>query len=128
MAKLLLVDDSAENIAVLTAILVSDGHEVESIEDPANVFNTIFRVHPALILCDVMMPGVDGAMLTRMLKRLEATQGIPVLLCSALSESELADRCRACGADGYVRKAALPTEIRNSVRRALRARTAPSLT
>ncbi|MEZ4220305.1 MAG: response regulator [Polyangiaceae bacterium] len=126
MAKLLLVDDSAENIAVLKAILAGDGHEVEAIEDPALVFNTIFRFHPHLILCDVMMPGVDGVMLTRMLKRLDTTQGIPVLLCSALSESDLAERCKACGADGYVRKAALPTEIRGSVRRALRVRPPPS--
>lgn len=120
MAKVLIVDDSAENIEVLSSVLAQDGHVVESLRDPGQVFNTVFRVRPDLVLCDVMMPGIDGGMVTRLLRRLDETRGIPVLLCSALDESELAARTAACGADGYVRKAALPREICGAVRRALR--------
>ena len=117
--KILIVDDSTENLAVLQAILARAGFSTATLSDAAMMFSRVFQEKPDLILCDVCMPGFDGPMITRMLKRLDTTAQIPILLCSSIDESDLAARSAACGADGYVRKTAAPREIVGAIRRAL---------
>ena len=117
--KIMVIDDSPDNIAVLQAILTRDGFTVISLMNSAAPFSDVLREMPALVLCDVCMPGFDGPLLTRMLKSVDVTAKIPVLLCSSLDESELARRAADSGADGYVRKTASPREIIARVHRAL---------
>jgi two-component system sensor histidine kinase/response regulator len=118
MPRILVVDDSPDNVRVLQAILENQGFEVTAVLDPSLVFSAVFEIKPDLILMDVCMPGFDGAMVTRLLKR--QLKQIPILLCSSLDESDLADRAATSGADGYVRKSASPREIVSRVGRMLR--------
>ena len=122
MERILVVDDSADNVAVLRAILENAGYEVASVLDPSLVFSTVFEWKPQLILMDVCMPGFDGPMVTRMLKRHENLKNIPILFCSSLDESDLAKLASECGADGYTRKSASPREIVTRVQTVLRRR------
>jgi two-component system cell cycle response regulator DivK len=60
--------------------------------------------HPDLILMDVQLPGMDGLEATALLKRDEATRGIPVLALTALAMHGDEERIRAAGCDGYIAK------------------------
>lgn len=57
-----------------------------------------------LILCDVMMPGIDGFEVTRRLKNCFSTSHIPVILLTALGEEDSHVRGFECGADAYITK------------------------
>jgi len=59
---------------------------------------------PAVIVLDIMLPGMDGWEVLRLLKSSPATRDIPVVLCSALDEEA---RGLEAGADGYLHKPVL---------------------
>jgi CheY-like chemotaxis protein len=59
------------------------------------------REQPALVLLDIMLPGMSGWEVLARLKADPSTSGIPIVMCSALDEQENA---RDLGADGYLRK------------------------
>lgn len=59
---------------------------------------------PALILMDIMMPGMDGAMASELMKSYPELEGIPVLLLSAMPEADLRVRAQESGAVGYLCK------------------------
>ena len=59
---------------------------------------------PDLILMDVQLPGMDGLEATALLKRDEATRGIPVIALTALAMKGDEERLRAAGCDGYIAK------------------------
>src|ERR1700716_2260451 len=59
---------------------------------------------PNLILMDIQLPGMDGLAATALLKRDEATRGIPVIAPTALAMKGDEERMRAAGCDGYIAK------------------------
>lgn len=59
---------------------------------------------PRLILMDVMMPGLDGAMAAELLHDAPGLENVPVVLLSAMPEEELRVRAAECGARGWLAK------------------------
>ena len=102
--KVLIVDDVPVNLKLLRAILQKAGHEV--VEAPGG-HDALARVRdsaPDLILLDVMMPGMDGYEVCRILKADPATAAIPIVFVSALGE--VTDRIKGLeiGAEDYLSK------------------------
>jgi DNA-binding NtrC family response regulator len=114
--KLLLVDDVAENLSVLTAALEPDGYEILAVPGGALALKVAARARPDLILLDVMMPGLDGLETCRRLKDNAATRDIPVIFITARSEmAGVVEGFRAGGVD-YVVKPFQPEEVLSRVK------------
>lgn len=115
----LVVDDDADQIALLSEALAARGHQVRSAEHGEEALDICARQPPDVVLLDVMMPGMDGIETCRRLKGDPATAHIPVLLVTSLSER--ADRLRGiqAGANDFITKPldieALHLSVRNAV-------------
>jgi two-component system, cell cycle response regulator DivK len=104
MAKVLIVEDNAANMALALFLLQSAGHTVLSATDAEGGLTLARAEQPHLILMDIQLPGMDGLQATALLKRDEATRAIPVIALTALAMKGDEDRIRAAGCDGYIAK------------------------
>ncbi len=87
LASILIVDDTPNNISVLFETLSRSGYKVLVERDGKSAIEQIKFAMPDLVLLDVMMPGMDGFETCRRLKHDPATQEIPVIFMTALSET-----------------------------------------
>jgi len=104
MAKLLVVEDNPTNMKLAVLLLETAGHAVITATDAEAGIVLARREHPHLILMDIQLPGMDGLEATALLKRDEATRGIPVIALTALAMNGDEARIRAAGCDGYIAK------------------------
>jgi len=74
---------------------------------------------PDVVVLDVMMPGLDGASVTQLVRADPELAGTKVLLYSAMEEDRLAAKAAECGADGHVAKTAGPLAVVRAVERLL---------
>jgi len=88
MASVLIIDDDAEIVAILTEILTRDGHAVASAGNPADGLKQARAVKPDLIILDYHMPGDTGAHLFESLRRNNATKTTPILFMSGEAQPE----------------------------------------
>lgn len=84
---ILIVDDNPTNIKVLSSFLKENGFKVLVFRDSESTLQMVSKISPDLILLDVMMPEIDGFELCRRLKESPATQDIPVIFMTALSDT-----------------------------------------
>jgi two-component system cell cycle response regulator DivK len=104
LAKILIVEDNADNMMLTVMLLQSAGHTVLTAVD-AEAGLTLARDElPHLILMDIQLPGMDGLEATALLKRDDATRAIPVIALTALAMKGDEARIRAAGCDGYIAK------------------------
>jgi CheY-like chemotaxis protein len=104
MPTILVVEDNAANLKLAAFLLESAGHTVISARDAEAGLTLARSEHPALILMDIQLPGMDGLVATGLLKADEATRGIPVIALTALAMKGDEERIRAAGCDGYIAK------------------------
>lgn len=102
-ATILVVDDTPENIDILIGIL-GDDYKVKVAIDGPRALALVTKSRPDLILLDVMMPGMNGYEVCKLLKQEPLTSHIPVIFVTALSE--IADEAQgfALGAVDYITK------------------------
>ncbi len=84
---ILIVDDHPSNLQVLFALLESYGFRVLAVQNGENALKIANSILPDLILLDILMPGIDGFEVCRLLKAKSETQHIPVIFLTALSET-----------------------------------------
>ena len=104
MAKVLIVEDNPANMTLAIFLLESAGHVVINATDAEAGLTLARDEQPDLILMDIQLPGMDGLEATRLLKRDDATRGIPVIALTALAMKGDEARIRAAGCDGYIAK------------------------
>lgn len=85
-ADILVIDDTPENLALLSQILKDKGYKVRSVTKPSTGLRGAQAAPPDLILLDVKMPEMDGYEVCKRLKADQRTHDIPVIFISALGE------------------------------------------
>lgn len=80
--KILVVEDSPTERHVLTEVLTRKGYSVIAAADGSEGVEKAKTEQPALIIMDVVMPGVNGYQATRQIARDETTRHIPVIICT----------------------------------------------
>lgn len=86
--RILIVEDEAGIIDLLKLVLNREGYEVASCQSGRDAIAAIKAYHPHLVILDVMLPGLDGASIVRIMNEDEMLSSTPVIITSALVESE----------------------------------------
>jgi len=115
-ANILVVDDSPENLQVISAVLKQDYKVKVAINGERALALASAAEPPDLILLDVMMPGMDGYEVCARLKQNPATAGIPVLFVSSRDDEEDEARGLSLGAIDYIVKPIRPSIVQARVR------------
>ena len=103
-SRILLVDDTMENIQVAGELLRSKGYQVSVARDGAQALKVCAKANPDLILLDIMMPVMDGYECCGKLKADETTRDIPVIFLSAMKDTPDIVKGFELGAVDYVAK------------------------
>jgi DNA-binding response OmpR family regulator len=119
-ARILVADDDPIIRRLIEVNLGLEGFEVETASGGEDALAKAKQVSPDLILLDVMMPGIDGWEVARLLKEDHATAGIPVVFLSARTQEEDRQRGQELGVAAYVSKPFDPQELVELVRRLAR--------
>lgn len=111
-----MVDDTAVNLQLLEELLQENGYKVAAFPGGELALRSALRNPPDLILLDIMMPGMDGFEVCRMLKANDALRHIPVIFISALNAT--GDKVRAFSRGGvdFVTKPFQEAEVLARVR------------
>ena len=108
MTKILIVEDSPDNMKLFRTLLTLRGHEVVGLSGGDGMLDTIAREQPALVLMDIQLPGKDGfALLSEI--RSSPHAGLRVLALTAHAMQGDRERALRAGFDGYITK---PIDIR----------------
>lgn len=110
--KILAIDDSSVNLALLRVIVKKMGHEILLADNGDEGLIIAKQQHPDLILLDIMMPEMDGYEVCRRLKSNSQTQDIPVVFVSAKDQSEDRIAGLELGAVDYIAKPFNQEEMR----------------
>ena len=104
MAKVLIVDDSPTETAVLEKMLLNHGFEVLKADNGADGVALCRAEKPDAVLMDIVMPGLNGFQATRQLTRSQETSSIPVIIVT--TKDQETDRIwgERQGARGYLTK------------------------
>lgn len=113
---ILVVEDDQQIAAILTDLLEGEGYRVATAVD-GQALALAQADPPALVLLDVMMPGMDGAEVCRRLKADPRTRDVPVVFVTALPPDVLLARLGGCAYEGLIRKPFGLDEVLATVRR-----------
>jgi DNA-binding response OmpR family regulator len=120
--RVVVADDDPGVTWFIADLLRTAGCEVHEALDGRSALDVVYRVHPELVVSDILMPGLDGFALSRALRRDVALRGTPVILLSW--KEDLLQRVRELGASAaaYMRKESDSRAILARVREVLRPR------
>ncbi|HEY9853058.1 MAG TPA: hybrid sensor histidine kinase/response regulator [Leptolyngbyaceae cyanobacterium] len=117
--RILVVDDSSDNVFLIQAILEEEGYKISTASDGPTALAKVEESAPDLVLLDVMMPGMDGFEVTKRLRENTSLPFIPILLITAYDHLSVA-KGLDIGADDFIRKPVEVDELLARVRSLLR--------
>jgi two-component system, cell cycle response regulator DivK len=118
-ARILVIEDNAENRYLVTFLLEQSGYEVVAAESGALGLDLAARVRPDLILLDIQLPGMDGHAVAGALKKDPALLHIPIIAVTSYAMVGDREKCLAAGAEGYIEKPINPETFVAEVERFL---------
>jgi putative nucleotidyltransferase with HDIG domain len=120
-ALILCIDDNPE-VLKLMKMLLADEFDLELMGAAEKGLKFVREKNPDLVLCDVMMPGMDGHAFCRAVKSNESLKHIPIILVTARTGAEMLNEGIEAGADDYISKPFDSTELKARIRALLRIR------
>lgn len=120
MKKILIIDDLPENVFMLQDRLEHEGYEVITAYDGKSGIEKVRGERPDLILLDIMMPGITGIEVCKILVADKETSGIPIILVTAKSGADDTKEGLEAGAFDYIKKPFNRVELVARVKSALK--------
>lgn len=119
MAKILIVDDDKGATDLLARIVATDGHVPTTVNESKKAIEIANQVEPDLIILDLMMPEPTGFQLCRMLREMPKYLFTPILIVTALDDTDSRVVAFGAGADDYVTKPIHIEELTQRIRELL---------
>lgn len=104
MYSILIIEDDPSICSNMELILKMEGFDVRTASDGISGLARICEKRPDLILCDIMMPAMDGNILLETLKKMDVHADIPFIFVTALGDRADIRRGMSAGADDYLTK------------------------
>ena len=111
MKKILIVEDTPDNLEMMRVLFTAEGYDVCSATDGAEAVTLAESYRPDLIVMDIQLPVFDGYEATRRIKQIETLARTPVLAVTSCAMADNYQRCQAAGCDAYMVKPAMPRQI-----------------
>src|SRR5258705_4129208 len=115
----LVVDDSIDNVAVISLDLQSEGYKVVTASNGEEAVAVASLTHPDLILMDLSMPRMDGFEATRRIREFETLKDVPVIAITAFSTDGFRRAAYDVGIAGYLVKPIDSKQMHRLIRRLL---------
>jgi DNA-binding response OmpR family regulator len=104
MAKIMVVDDDKQASTFIAEVLAMDGHEAIVVNESSKAVETALSTLPDLFLLDLMMPEPDGFKVCRMLRKDFNFTRTPILIVTALDNTDSKIVAIGAGANDYLTK------------------------
>jgi len=123
--RVLVVDDDPVIMRLLRVNFEMEGFDVVSASDGEEAIRSARNEAPDVIVCDIMMPKLNGLEVVERLRADPRTAGMPIVLLSAKAQASEVQKGLEAGADDYVTKPFDPLELVERVHAVIAARSAP---
>ncbi|RMG61024.1 MAG: response regulator [Calditrichaeota bacterium] len=117
--RILVIDDDPYQIKLIKYKLVKDGFQVDAARNGIEALELVQQNRYDLIVCDIMMPGMDGFLFLRNLKNIPEASHIPVIFLTAVSDEQSIVKGLELGADDYITKPFSPVELTMRIKKHL---------
>ncbi len=104
MTRIMVVDDDKQATTMLEEFLLMEGYEPVVVNESSKTIETALATMPDLILLDLMMPEPDGFKVCRMLRKEPAFRRTPIIIVTALDDTDSRIVAFGAGADDYITK------------------------
>lgn len=101
---ILVVDDSADNLAVISLYLQHQGYRVVTANNGEDAVTVATQTAPNVILMDINLPGLDGLGATRRIRETESLREVPVIAITAFGTEGFQRAAYDVGVSGYLTK------------------------
>ena len=119
---LLLVEDDLDQQALMVLILQNLGYEVHAVDNGLQALELLETWTPDLVVTDIMMPEMDGVSFVREMRSSETLKDIPILVLTAIENSETECELLDLGVDEYLEKTTPRKLLKRRVDKAIRSR------
>jgi CRP/FNR family transcriptional regulator, cyclic AMP receptor protein len=120
MKTILIIEDNEDIRENVAEILTLSNYNVLTAANGKEGIEAAQKQHPDLIICDIMMPGIDGYGVLHVLRKDTATQSIPFIFLTSKSERSDFRAAMELGADDYITKPFAGNELLNAIESRLR--------
>ncbi len=117
--RILIIDDEPELAQLISIFLGTAGFEVLSTYDGRQALEMLERLPPDLVICDMIMPVMDGVATIQAIRANPRMRSIPIIMLSARGQVRDIERALSAGANDYVIKPFRGTEIVATVKKNL---------
>jgi CheY-like chemotaxis protein len=125
--RILAVDDERLICELVQSMFEDEGTEVEAVSSAAAAIESATREPPDLILLDVVLPGLDGLAICRLLRMRPQLRDVPIYMLTARARPEDHAQSARAGATGHIEKPFHGTELTEVVARHRPAAVSPSV-
>ncbi len=119
MKQTILVVDDEQNIRILLENFLSQDYDITSKNDGIEALEWLEVNLPALIICDIQMPNMDGYQLLEKIRQRGYTKHTPVIMLSGTEASKERVKCYRLGAQDYLTKPFNPEELEELIKKNL---------
>jgi len=110
-APVLIVDDDEQFLNLAASVLSRNGFSTYALSSTANLMEVLAQVRPELLILDILMPGISGFDICKMLRQSTAWRNLPVIVTTALTGLDVRVAAFKAGADDYLTKPFVDEEL-----------------
>ena len=120
MPRIYIAEDTPEDALLLEAVLEHEGsREIRFFDNGLELYRAVRRDPPNMLILDIILPGLGGLAITRLLKLHDHYRHIPILVSSSIIEADIRDQVLRAGADTFLPKPYDPEQMDQEVTRLL---------